>query len=131
MVSIIEWFNTFLPLSCANFCRICNFKESWCQFYEPLGIYDSDFAHILFCSHHKFMVDNPVRLSLEKRAAWVHVDWLILHHRPVTSLRVLSSCMEEETSSYSFSDLRKVLASTHNIQLVPVRKKQDLERKRM
>lgn len=114
VVPIIQWFDTLLSLSRADFCRISNFKECRCHFYEPPGIYGNDFAHILFLGHHDFVVDYPLGLILEKCAARVYVDRLILHQCPVISLGILPSCMEEETSSYGFSDLRKFLPSTDN-----------------
>lgn len=72
------------------------------------------------------MVDHPLGLALEESAARVYVDLLILHQCPVTSLRILPSCMEEEASSYGFSDLRKFPAGSNNIQLVSVDIKHNL-----
>ena len=79
VISVIEWFNTFLTLALTHLCRICDFEESRCQFNEPLGVCNSYLTHVLFCCHDELVVDDPVRLSLEKGATWVDINWLILN----------------------------------------------------
>lgn len=118
MVSVIERLNTLLSLSLAYFCGVKSFEESWSQFNEPLGIYDDNLTHVLLSSHRKFMVDDPVGLSLGKSTAGMYVDSLILHQSFITFLWILPGCMEEEASSYGFPYLCKVFPSTHYIQFV-------------
>lgn len=110
MVPIIQWLDPLLALSLAHLSRIGRLVEPRCQLNKPLGVYDSDFSHVLLCGHHELMVDDPIRLPLEKGTARVDVDWLVLNKCTVALLWVLSSCVEEETSSDCLSDFCEVLA---------------------
>ncbi|KAF3949798.1 hypothetical protein CMV_024372 [Castanea mollissima] len=50
------------------------------QFHEP--IYNCDLSYVLLCSHqthHHPMVDDPVRLPLEKNTAWMYRELLVLY----------------------------------------------------
>ncbi|PON78537.1 hypothetical protein PanWU01x14_017950 [Parasponia andersonii] len=130
MVSVIERLNTFLTFALTHLCRIRNFEKPRSQFDEPFWIYNCDLTHILFCSHNKLMVDDPVRLSLEKSTARVDINWLILNKSSVALLWVLSSSMEEKSCSNGLSDLRIILSSTHNVQFIPETKNQSFNSSR-
>ena len=86
VVSIIEWFNTFLTLPFAHLCRICHFEESWSQFNKPFGVYDCYLAHIFLSCHYKLVVYDPVWLHLEQRLTWMNIYRLILNKGSVTFL---------------------------------------------
>ena len=62
-----KWLNPFLLFSLAQLCRICHLEKSRRHFREPFRIYNRDFSRVLLCSHHQLMVDDPVRLPLEKK----------------------------------------------------------------
>jgi len=119
VVSIIEWFNTFLMLPFTHLCRICHFEESWSQFNKPFGVYDCYLAHIFLSCHYKLVVYDPVWLPLEQSWTWMNIYRLILNKGSVTFLGVLSSCMKKEPCSDSLPDLGEVFSSTHDIQFVP------------
>ena len=111
MIPIIQWLDPLLALSLAHFSWIGRLEEPRCQLDKPLGVNDSDLPHVLLSGHHKLMVYEPVRLPLEKRTAGVDVHCLVLNNRSVTFLRVLPSCVEEETGSDCLSNFGKILAS--------------------
>ena len=66
VMSVIRWLNPFFLFSLAQLCRICHLEKSRHHFHKPFRIYNHDLSHVLLCSHHQLLVDDPVRLPLEK-----------------------------------------------------------------
>jgi len=58
----------------------------------------------------ELVVDHPVRLTLEQRAAGVDVHWLILHQCSVALLGVLPGCVEKEPTGDGLPNLSEVAA---------------------
>jgi hypothetical protein len=55
------------------------------------------------------VVDDPFRVFVEERGAWMDVDLLVVGNSAVTFLRVFTACMREETGTNGLTDPRIVL----------------------
>lgn len=72
------------------------------------------------------MIDNPFRLSIEKWTAGMNIHLVIIYQRPVSSLRILFSRMEEEPWDNCFPDESTVPFTWGHFKSVSLKELNDL-----
>ncbi len=119
-VFVIERLETLIPLDFAELGRIGEFEKGRREFNQPFGIDDGHFAHVLFRSLNQLVVHDPLGLSVKDCAARVNVDYLAVHQRSISLLRILFSSITEKSRTNCFLNPRGILASRHHVQFVSV-----------
>mmetsp|Transcript_5125 Transcript_5125/g.10406 ORF Transcript_5125/g.10406 Transcript_5125/m.10406 type:complete len:218 (+) Transcript_5125:997-1650(+) len=119
-VSIKQRFNFFLFLPSRELVWISTLEEARSQLNEPFGFYGQHFTHILLRRVHHFMVNDPFRLHMEKRGAWVNIYGLTLNQCLVSLLGVFLGCMDKVTGYNGFPDLDNVAPSANDVEFVTV-----------
>lgn len=77
MISVIQWPNSFLPLSFAHICSVCKSAKSRSKLNQPSWVDHGDLPHVLPACHHQFVIHHPIK-SLKDRTAAMDIHRLIL-----------------------------------------------------
>ena len=77
-------------------------------------------SHVLFCSHHQLVEDNPFWLILEQRTRRMNVHRLAVNTRSITFLRIALGCVAEEAGTNGALDTLHFTTTTHDFQLVSI-----------
>jgi len=83
VVAVIQRLNALGALAPRQLVRVGALEEARRELDEPLGVDRAHLAHVLLAGQHQLVVDDPVRLPLEERAAGVNKHLRLLHHRLV------------------------------------------------
>lgn len=79
--------------------KSCFTVKIWSEFNKPFWVNWSDIICILLTCQYEFVVNNPLRLSVEEWTWWVDVQHLTINARPVRSLCAISFCSMSEVST--------------------------------
>lgn len=67
LVLVEQRLDLLLPLPFADLVRISNLEELRRNLHQPLGLDSRHVMTVLSCRKHQFVVDNPLRVSVEQR----------------------------------------------------------------